>query len=301
MQADAPAWSDFVQGWELFRDPILCAAAAGAVLGFLGVYIVLRRMVFVSAGVTQAAGLGVAFSFYAEIHLGIHLEPLVGAAVLALSSTLLLSTDGRRLPLPRESLLGLVFALSGGAAILVGERVFQEAHDIESILFGSAVLVRPLDFTIVLLCGGAVLLVHTIWLRGIAFAAVDPDAARVQGVPVRVLGAALFVSIGLMVGVSSRALGALPVFAFSVMPAAAALALGLRLPWAFAAAAVLGALSGVLGYLVAFFFQFPVGGSQTVVASALLVAALALRAAGKLVMRLRKTVVRNEDQALSPP
>src|SRR5437870_4364362 len=139
-------WSAFIGGWEIFRNPLLCALVAGAVLGFLGVFVVLRRMVFVSAGVTQSAGLGVALAFYLDIHIGLHLDPLVGAAALSLIATLTMSVDsGRLLKLPRESLLGLVFALSGGGAVLLGDRISQEAHDIESILFGSAVLVRSFD------------------------------------------------------------------------------------------------------------------------------------------------------------
>jgi zinc transport system permease protein len=262
-------WSAFLAGWEIFRNPLLCALVAGAVLGFLGVFVVLRRMVFVSAGVTQSAGLGVALAFYLEIHLGVHLDPLLGAAALALIATLAVSVDtARTLQLPRESLLGLVFALSGGGAVLLGDRISQEAHDIESILFGSAVLVRGFDLVAVLVAGGLILAIHLWWLRGLVFASFDPDAARVQGLPVSLLDRTLFVSVGLMVGVSARALGSLPVFAFSVLPASAALILGVRLPWAFALATALGGLAGVAGYLFAFFYQFPVGGSQTVVATA---------------------------------
>jgi zinc transport system permease protein len=270
-------WRAFLGAWELFRDPLLCALVAGAVLGFLGVFVVLRRMVFVSAGVTQSAGLGVALAFYVDIHLGLHLDPLFGAAALSLLATLALSVDSGILRLPRESVLGLVFALSGGGAVLLGDRISQEAHDIESILFGSAVLVRPLDLAIVLIAGGLILAVHLWWLRGLVFASFDPDAARVQGLPVALLDRTLFVSIGVMVGVSARALGSLPVFAFSVLPAAAALLLGFRLPWALALATFLGALAGVGGYLFAFFYQFPVGGSQTVAASAFVVLAIVIR------------------------
>ena len=73
-----------------------------------------------------------------------------------------------------------------------------------------------------------------------------------------------------MAGVSARALGALPVFALATLPATTVLVLGLPLGWAFAVAALLGALAGASGYLFAFFFEFPVGGSQTLVASAIL-------------------------------
>jgi zinc transport system permease protein len=266
------------------------------VLGFLGVFVVLRRMVFVSAGVTQSAGLGVALAFYLEIHLGTHIDPLIGAAALALLATLAVSLDsGRAIKLPRESLLGLVFALSGGGAVLLGDRISQEAHDIESILFGSAVLVRSFDLAAVLVAGGLILIIHIWWLRGLVFASFDPDAARVQGLPVNLLDRTLFVSIGVMVGVSARALGSLPVFAFSVLPATAALLLGVRLPFVFALATLLGALSGLGGYLFAFFYQFPVGGSQTVMAALFAVLAILVQVVRRRPLRIAAA------RALTPP
>jgi len=59
----SPTLAEFLDGLEIFLDPILCGAAAGLVLGLLGVYVVLRRMVFVSAAITHSAGLGVAVAF----------------------------------------------------------------------------------------------------------------------------------------------------------------------------------------------------------------------------------------------
>jgi zinc transport system permease protein len=284
---ETPTWSAFLASWELFRDPMLCAGVAGAALGFLGVFIVLRRMVFVSAGVTQSAAVGVALAFYAEIHLGFHIDPLFGAAALALIATQIVSIDTRALPVPRETVLGLIYALAGGGAVLLSDRISQEAHDIEAILFGSAVLVRPFDLRMVI--GSALFVaVVLVWsMRGLVFASFDPDAARVQGLPVRLLNAALFVCVGLMVGVSARALGALPVFAFTVAPAAAALMLGLRLPLTFALAAALGGIAGVAGYVVAFFYQFPVGGSQTVLVSLFFVAAIVAAAVVRWMARRR--------------
>lgn len=277
MHHEMPTWADFLAAWELFRDPIFCAAIAGAALGFLSVYVLLKRMVFVSLAVAQSAGLGVALAFYAEIHLATHVDPLIGAGVLALGATLLFSVDPEKLHLTRESLLGLAFAFTGGAAILVGDRIAQEAHDVQAILYGTAVVVRPLDLLMVAIVGGISLLVHVLWFRGIAFSSFDPTAARVQGLPVGLLSGFVLVSIGAMVGVSARALGALPVFAFSTLPALAALVLKVPLPWTFAVAAVLGVAGGVGGYLVAFFFEFPVGGAQTVLTGMLAFTAIGVR------------------------
>jgi zinc transport system permease protein len=270
-------WEQFQAGWELFRDPILCALIAGCVLGFLSVYVVLRRMVFVSAAVTNTAGLGVALAFFAEIHLGVHVDPLVGAVVLSVAATLLLMVEPARLRLSRESLLGCAFAFAGGAAILVGDRIAQEAHDIQGILFGTAVLVTPDQLQAVAVTGAVLMVLHLWWYRGITFVSFDRIGATVQGLPVKLLDTVLMVSIGVMVGVCARALGALPVFAFSTLSAIAALVLDLRLPWTFVTATVLGGIAGGGGYLFAYFYDFPVGGSQTVLSGVLVLLMMLVR------------------------
>jgi zinc transport system permease protein len=285
MLVEPSKWQEFLAGFELFRDPLLCALIAGGVLGFLSVYVVLRRMVFVSAAVAQSAGLGVALAFFASIHLGIHVEPVLGATGMALAATLLLMTEPTKLKLTRESLLGLAYALAGGAAILVGDRIAQEAHDIQGILFGTAVLVTPEQLHTVAIAGALVMVIHLWWYRGITFASFDRIGAHVQGLPVRLLDGVLMVSIGVMVGVCARALGALPVFAFSTLSAIAALLLELRLPATFFVATLAGAISGVGGYLFAYFYDFPVGGSQTVLAGVLVAVAMAVRSLLRLVQR----------------
>jgi zinc transport system permease protein len=271
-------WEQFQASFDLFRDPILCALIAGGVLGFLSVYVVLRRMVFVSAAVTHSAGLGVALAFFAQIHLGLHIDPMVGATGLSVIATLLLMLDPARLKLTRESMLGLGFAFAGGAAVLVGDRIAQEAHDIQGILFGTAVLVTPESLYTVAGAGAVILFLQLWWYRGFTFVSFDRIGATVQGLPVRMLDAMLMISVGIMVGVSARALGSLPVFAFSTLSAIAALVLDFRLRWTFLVATLAGCISGVGGYLFAYFYDFPVGGSQTVLASVLVLVAALVRA-----------------------
>jgi zinc transport system permease protein len=262
---DAPTLADLLASLDLFYDPILCAVIGGAVLGWLSVFVVLRRMVFVSAAVTQAAALGVAMAFYVDIHHGVHVEPMHAAALLSIVTTLVLLIRPRRLS--RESVLGLAYALAGGAAVLVGSRITQEAHDIQAILFGTAVLVRHHDLIEVIRSAVLVMVLQLWWFRGLCAAAFDETAARVRGLPVRLLGAVVMLSVGVMVGVTARALGALPVFALSTLPAMAALAFRVRLSATFALAALLGAVSGGGGYVLSFLEDLPVGASQTAIAA----------------------------------
>jgi zinc transport system permease protein len=180
--------------------------------------------------------------------------------------------------LTREGLLGLAYLVAAGLALMLGTRISQEAHDIQAILFGTGVMVRPEDTQLVLAGATLVLGLSLWWRRGIVFASFDPEGARVRGLPVRRLNLALMLAIALMVSISTRSLGALPVFAFSVLPALGAIALAPSPTVALLVAALFGAVAGGGGYLLAFFGQFPVGASQTVVAGALALATIAVGA-----------------------
>jgi zinc transport system permease protein len=278
----APSFHDFLAAWELFRDPVLAGVIAGATLGYLGVYIVLRRMVFVSAALSQAAGLGVALAFYAQIALGatgLLGDPLLSAMAFTIATMLLLMRDGTERWMSRESVLGAVYLVGGAGALLVGTKIRQEAHDIQAILFGAAVLVTPSDLTTLEIVGAASLLVQLVAGRGIRFASFDRDGARIRGLPVRLLDLSLFLSIALSVSVATRVLGALPVFAFSVLPAMAAILLAANVRAALLLAAALGAIAGGVGYLAAFLYTWPVGASQAALAAAIVVVAAVIRAA----------------------
>jgi zinc transport system permease protein len=280
MNDPQPTWADFVAGWELglYDAPVLCAVAAGIALGYLGVFVVLRRMVFVTAAVSQASGLGVALTFFVGIHTGVDLHPVVGAVALALAVAAVFAVPAQRLGLSQESILGFVYLATWAGAVLVGDRIAQESHDIAAILFGSAVLVTPIDVVLIYGVGGAVLVVHLLWHRGFVFAAFDPVGARVQRVPVAFLDLVGWALLALVVSVATRALGVLPVFAFAVLPAMTALLVARgRIRWALLLAALLGGAAGGAGYLAAFFLELPVGACQAACAAVLFVVVLPVR------------------------
>lgn len=278
----------FFSSWELFREPALAGLLAGALLGYLGVYVVLRRMVFLSAALSQSAGLGVTLAFYAQIHLGLSTalaSPVLFATLATLAASLLLLVEERPFRLRRESALGAAYLVGGAGALALGTRIVQEAHDIESILFGSAVAIVPESFQ--LLAGTVVVLfgLHLWWRRGFLQASFDREGARVRGLPVRLLEITLLASLAVAISVGTRTLGALPVFAFSVLPAMAALRVCANVPRALVVATLFGAASGFVGYLVAFLYELPVGASQTLTAAALVAVTALVR---RVVRTLRR-------------
>ena len=267
-------WQEFTDAFALFRDPLLAGGIAGLALGLLGLFIVLRRMVFFSAALAQSAGLGVALAFYVEMMFHLSVGPVWGAALCATATGFVLSMPHERMGTTKEAMLGLVFIAAGAFSVILGSAIAQEAHDIHAILFGTAVLVRQSDLIILALGATATVAAVVFLWRGLVFVSFDPEGARVQGLPVSWLNVALIGFIILMNSVAMRTNGMLPVFAFSVLPAVAALGFTRRLWLAALLAALFGLVSGVGGYLLAFFQDYPVGASQAVVAVLLAVAGL---------------------------
>lgn len=275
MAESAPTLAEFVAAWDLFRDASLSGAFAGAALGLLGVYVVLRRLVFLAAAVSQAASLGVAITFWAEAALGLPHGVAwhsAGAGALTLASIVPLAWRGQRAA-PPDSLLGFGYLVGAAGTLAIGTRITQDLHDIDSLLFGSAVAVLREDFALVAAIALLVLVLHAWWWRGFAAVSFDPAGAHVRGLPTRLLETALFASLAITVSVSTRVLGALPTFAFSVLPALAAVRLTRNVPRALFAAAAIGALAGFGGYVVAYLYLLPVGPAQTLVAAAMVAAA----------------------------
>jgi zinc transport system permease protein len=276
--------ADTVSNWDLYRDPVLCALIAGAVLGLLGVYVVSRRIVFVSAALSQVSALGITLGFFAVgfgglAGLAAELVPPFFAIILALVVVFALTRVDSTGSLPRDAILGTAFVVPMALVLILGPYIPQEMHEIEAILHGSAVVVRTSDLWAIGLAGALVVAGQLAAFRGFVFASLDPIVARTQGLPVDRLDAVLFGSIALMTGLVTRALGALPTFGMTVLPAIGALGLQVGLARVFLVSTVAGALSGAGGYALAYQLDWSVGASQTLVAALLMVG---LRGIGRL-------------------
>jgi len=278
MPESLPNLTDFFASWELFREPALAGAAGGALLGMLGIYVVLRRMVFLSAALSQAASLGVSLAWLAQVRWSVPAwiaSPTTGGTAASLIAASAMLAGRSSVATRRDGVLGWVYLFGAAGTLAVGTRIVQEVQDIETLLFGSGVAVLPADFASLVQLAIAIGLLH-LWLhRGFIQVATDQDGARVRGLPTRLLDTLLIVSLAIAVSVCTRILGALPVFAFTVLPAMAALSLAVHVTQALPIAALVGGSCGFAGYVVAYRYRLPVGASQTLVA-VLLVAAVHL-------------------------
>jgi zinc transport system permease protein len=267
-------FKEFIDSYFLWRDPMIVGAVSGAICGFLGVYIVLRRIIFVSAMLTQVSSFGVALAFYLQGFSALSLfgsliDPFSLSLVMTVVAAIFFALNRGFYRISQEGVIGFGYLIASGIVVIIADRITQGAHDIADILFGNAVVVDRKEVYIVPAVALFSFLVHWKFFKDFIFISFDPEAARLFKYPVRILNTVLLVTVGVVVAVTTKALGALPVFALAVLPALTALFLTDKLRSVFIFSVLIGVLSSTLGYYSSFILSLPTGASVTTCASLL--------------------------------
>ena len=277
----------FLESFELWRDPLIAATMAAALCAFVGVYIVLRRIVFVSAALSQMSGVGVAAAFFLASVLGVephhapwYLDPLLLALLFgALGAALFsLPLGGRRIA--SETTVGIGYLVAAAAVILIlnSPRVNQEAHEVNDLLYGNVVALQPGTLRILVITLVGLFAVHGLFYKEFVFVSFDAEMARTVGYRTWIWNLFLFETFAVAISVSTRAIGALPVFGLMILPAAAALLLGRRMWQVFSLAVGFAVAGTFIGYYVSWHWELPTGASIVVVTAVFLAPGLVMQA-----------------------
>ena len=253
----------------LWLEPMIASLIGAGLLGYLGFFVVLRRVAFMSAALSQVSGLGVATAFWVGSFFGVSphdetafwFSPVTFALGFALLGAAAFTLPARSKRVAPESVVALAYLAASALVIVVlnSPRIAQEAHEIGDLLFGNAVVVRREHLVQLAVAAVLVLGVHLVFFKDFLFTSFDPETASSLGVPVRKLDLALHATLAVSVAVSTRALGALPVFAFLVLPAGAALLFSQRLKVVLVLSVAFAMVSAAMGYWLSWTWSLPTG------------------------------------------
>ncbi len=260
----------------LWLEAVIAACAVGAACAVVGVYTILRRVVFLPAALSQVSGLGVMLAclvptWFASLQ-GTRLSSAEWmASGITIVGSLLLGWMPEPRRVTRDAVIGIAFVLASALTIIISDRLPNDVHELKDVLFGNAVVVERGQMYVAAVVAALVLLTHGLMHRSFLLTSLDADTAGAHGVPARLIDGVLFLTIGVAIGVATKTIGALPVFAFSVLPGGASLMAFRSLKAVLPVAAVLGAASAFLGYWLSFTHSMPTGASMVVVAALFMV------------------------------
>jgi len=272
---------------EVFSLPFMQAALiASSIIGllcaFLGVFVVLKRMVFLSAALAQISTAGMALAFLFA------LDPTWTGLIVALLSSALfaLATSSGRMP--RDSILGISYVSAFALGILFVSKAAQGTEELQHLLQGNILTITKGQLYLLSATLVVVGLVHYFFHKEFLFTSFDAETARTQGYRTTGWNLALFLSIGAVVAIGIKISGALLIFAFLVIPATAALLLFRKLRWVFLSAMLASLLSVIFGLYFSFHLDLPSGPSITATLMLVLLMTVAIKFLGRWVQMHRR-------------
>lgn len=201
-----------------FLQNALIAGLVVAVLGgILGVFLVLRGMSLLGDGLAHVSFAGVALGLAAG------LMPMATAFVVSVLGAIIIHLLRERQVVKGDTAIGIIF--TGGLAVGVLVVSARGLAGVQTYLFGSILAVTRSDLQVTVVLGALVLAVLGLFYRAFVYMAFSEEAARVSGLPVRLLDL-LFVSLtAATIVMAARLTGVLLVSALLIVPAATALQL----------------------------------------------------------------------------
>jgi zinc/manganese transport system permease protein len=273
---------------ELLWAPFLACLVLTGIHVYLGLHVLARGVIFVDLALAQVAALGITVAFLAghpirsEAAYWYALAFTVGgAALFALSRV-------HRAPIPQEAIIGIVYAVSAAAAVLVVDRAPQGGEHIKQLLVGSILTVTPAETARLGALYALIGILHVLIRRPLLEISFRPDAARERGRWVRWWDFCFYVTFGIVVTSSVRIAGVLLVFSYLVVPAGAAALLSASVTGRLLIGWALGFIVSILGLWASFAWDLPTGAAVVTTFGALMaLVGLALGARG-IAVRLRR-------------
>lgn len=199
-------------GYQFFQNALLGILLVSAVCAIVGTYIVSRRMVFISGGITHACFGGLGMGYW----LGV--SPMLMAALFAVGGSLGVDALSRSRRVRRDTAIAVIWSLGMALGVMFIFMSSGYVPDLNAFLFGNVLTITRADLWLFALYCAAVAAV--MWLCHPVVLAVgfDSDFARTRHLPVRWVNAMMTVVVALGIVLTIRMIGIMLLMSMMSLP-----------------------------------------------------------------------------------
>lgn len=237
--------------YTFFQYALIGLAIISIASAMIGTYIVTRRMVSISGGVTHACFGGLGLGYY------LGWNPVLTAALFAVASSLgveLMSVRGR---VREDSAIAVIWAIGMAVGILFVFLTPGYVPELNSFLFGNVLTISRADLWAFALFTAVLALFFALFYRRIVAVAFDRDFAFVIGLPVGLISTVMTVMTAVCIVLTIRLVGIMLLMSMLALPQLTAELFCRRFSRMMLASAAVSLLCSVGGLLLAAVVDVP--------------------------------------------
>ena len=202
--------------YNFFLKALLAAIFASISCGIIGGYIVSRRIVFISGGITHASFGGIGLAFF------LGFNPLLGAALFAIFSALGIQFFTKVAEIREDSSIAIWWSMGMALGIIFVFLTPGYTPNLMSYLFGNILTVTTLELWWMAILNIVIIAFFALFFNKILYIAFDEEFARASGLPVALFNYLIMILIALTVVLNIRVVGIILILSLLTIPQATA-------------------------------------------------------------------------------
>jgi zinc transport system permease protein len=250
--------SDFWQ-FEFMRHALIAGFLVSIACGIIGTFVVVKRIVFLSGGISHTAYGGIGIGYF----LGIN--PILGAIAFSLAAALGIAWVRQKARQREDTLIGIMWALGMAIGIVFIDKTPGYAPNLMSYLFGNILAVPTSDLILMVILNILIIILTLLLFKELKAFTFDEEYSAISGLPVSGLNIALFCMIALTVVILIRAVGIILVIALLTIPPATIVQFRLSLEKTMVYSIILGAVFITFGLVFSAYFNITSGATIIII------------------------------------
>ncbi|MDK2820815.1 MAG: zinc transport system permease protein [Clostridia bacterium] len=239
--------------FEFIRNALLGGLLASIACGIIGTYVVVKRIVFISGGISHCAYGGIGLGYF----LGIN--PIIGAVLFSLSAALGIGIMSNKESQYEDTVIGVMWAIGMALGIIFVNLTPGYAPDLMSYLFGNVLTVPTSDIIIMGILDITIFTVVFLLYKEFLALCFDEEFTSIVGISPEILYLILLCLIALTVVLLIRVVGIILVIALLTIPAAISRMFTASLKKMMIMSVLLGVVFTTLGLWLSIVFKIPSG------------------------------------------
>lgn len=236
-----------------FRNAFIAAFVASITCGIIGTYIVSRRIVFISGGITHASFGGIGMGYYFGF------DPILGAIAFGILSALGIEFFTKRADLREDSAIAMLWSLGMALGVIFIFLTPGYAPNLMSYLFGNILTVSKGDLIYLFILAVFVIGFFLTFYRMIIFVSFDEEFALTNNAPVRLFNALLISLVALTIVLNIRVVGIILVMSLLTIPQAIANLFTKRFDVMMIYSILFGFVGSITGLTFSYIYDIPSG------------------------------------------
>jgi zinc transport system permease protein len=239
--------------YEFMRNALFTAILVSIACGIVGAFIVIKKIVFISGGITHAAFGGIGLGYLLNVN------PVLTAIPFSLLSALAIGILSKKTQISEDSAIGILWSVGMALGILFISLTPGYAPDLFGYLFGSILTVPIADIIIMLILDLIIIATVLLLYKELHALSFDEEFSMIVGVPTQTLYLILLCLVALSIIVLIRAVGIILVIALLTIPATIAKQFTTKLKKLIALSTLIAVILTIIGLLLSYILNLPSG------------------------------------------